>query len=166
VGAQSFIQTVLFGIFAGSIYGVAAMGLALVFGVMKILNIAHGELVMIGGYVGFTAFNAMGLDPFASLIIVIIAMFALGLLLDRVVYRHIVKLQGEEKIKNSLLVSFGLGLVLQNLALWVFTGDERSVQVSYAGEGLDIYGVLLPWTRLATLAIVLIITLALHFFLR
>ncbi len=166
MGAQSFIQTVLFGIFAGSIYGVAAMGLALVFGVMKILNIAHGELVMIGGYVGFTAFNAMGLDPFASLIIVIIAMFALGLLLDRVVYRHIVKLQGEEKIKNSLLVSFGLGLVLQNLALWVFTGDERSVQVSYAGEGLDIYGVLLPWTRLATLAIVLIITLALHFFLR
>ncbi len=142
------------------------MGLALVFGVMKILNIAHGELVMIGGYVGFTAFSAMGLDPFASLIIVIVALFALGLLLDRVVYRHIVKLQGEEKIKNSLLVSFGLGLVLQNLALWVFTGDERSVQVSYAGDGLNIYGVLLPWTRLGTLAIVLIITFALHFFLR
>lgn len=166
MGFGSFTQTVLFGIFAGSIYGVAAMGLALVFGVMKILNIAHGELVMIGGYVGFWAFRTMGLDPFASLIIVIVALFALGLLLDRIVYRHIVRLQGEEKIKNSLLVSFGLGLVLQNLAQWVFTGDERSVQVSYAGEGLDIYGVLLPWTRLATLAIALIITLALHFFLR
>jgi branched-chain amino acid transport system permease protein len=134
--------------------------------VMKILNIAHGELVMIGGYVGFWAFTTMGLDPFASLIIVIVALFALGLLLDRIVYRHIVRLQGEEKIKNSLLVSFGLGLVLQNLAQWVFTGDERSVQVSYAGEGLNIYGVVLPWTRLATLAIALIITLALHFFLR
>jgi branched-chain amino acid transport system permease protein len=166
MGFSSFIQTVLFGIFAGSIYGVAAMGLALVFGVMKILNIAHGELVMIGGYVGFWAFTTLGMDPFASLIIVIVALFAVGIILDRVVYRHIVKLQGEEKIKNSLLVSFGLGLVLQNIALWVFTGDERSVQVSYAGDGLDIFGVLLPWTRLATVAIVLIITVALHLFLR
>jgi branched-chain amino acid transport system permease protein len=162
----SFIQTVLFGIFAGSIYGIAAMGLALVFGVMKILNIAHGELVMIGGYVGFWAFSSLGLDPFAALILVIVVLFALGIILDRVVYRHVVKLQGEEKIKNSLLVSFGLGLVLTNLAQWVFTGDERSVQVSYAGEGLNIYGVLLPWTRLATLAIALVITFALHFFLR
>jgi branched-chain amino acid transport system permease protein len=166
MGFGSFTQTVLFGIFAGSIYGIAAMGLALVFGVMKILNIAHGELVMIGGYVGFWAFRTMGIDPFASLVMVIVALFALGLLLDRIVYRHIVRLQGEEKVKNSLLVSFGLGLVLQNLAQWVFTGDERSVQVSYAGEGLDIFGVLLPWTRLGTLAIALIITLALHFFLR
>jgi branched-chain amino acid transport system permease protein len=166
MGFGSFIQTVLFGVFAGSIYGIAAMGLALVFGVMKILNIAHGELVMIGGYVGFWAFRTMGIDPFASLVIVIVALFALGLLLDRIVYRHIVRLEGEEKVKNSLLVSFGLGLVLQNLAQWVFTGDERSVQVSYAGEGLDIFGVLLPWTRLGTLAIALIITLALHFFLR
>ncbi len=166
MGFGSFTQTVLFGIFAGSIYGVAAMGLALVFGVMKILNIAHGELVMIGGYVGFWAFRSMGIDPFASLIIVIVALFALGMVLDRIVYRHVVRLEGEAKIKNSLLVSFGLGLVLQNLALWVFTGDERSVQVSYAGDGLDIFGVLLPWTRLGTLAIVLIIALALHFFLR
>jgi branched-chain amino acid transport system permease protein len=166
MGFGSFMQTILFGIFAGSIYGVAAMGLALVFGVMKILNIAHGELVMIGGYVGFWAFATLGVDPFASLILVIVALFVLGLILDRLVYRHVVKLQGEEKIKNSLLVSFGLGLVLQNLALQIFTGDERSVQVSYAGKGFDIYGVLLPYTRLGTVAIVLIITLALHFFLR
>ena len=82
------------------------------------------------------------------------------------VYRHIVRQMGEVKIKNSLLVSFGLGLVLQNLAQWLFTGDERSVQVSYAGKGFDIYGVLLPYTRLATLAIVLVITVALHLFLR
>lgn len=166
MGLSSLVQTILFGIFAGCIYGVAAMGLALVFGVMKILNIAHGELVMMGGYAGFWAFSALGMDPFASLVIVIVALFVGGVVLDRVVYRHVTRLHGEEKIKNSLLVSFGLGLVLQNIALWIFTGDERSVQVSYAGKGPDIYGVLLPWTRLATLAIVLIITVALHLFLR
>ncbi len=161
-----FMQTLVFGIFAGAIYGIAAMGLALVFGVLKILNIAHGELVMIGGYIGFWAFTALGLDPFISLVIVIPALFIFGIILDRVLYRHIVLLHGEEKIKNSLLVSFGLGLVLQNLALWLFTGDERSVQPSYAGEGFNVYGVVLPYTRLMTVAVVLVVTLALHLFLR
>jgi branched-chain amino acid transport system permease protein len=162
----SFFQTLVFGIFAGSIYGIAAMGLALVFGVLKILNIAHGELVMLGGYVGFWAFTALGIDPFLALVIVIPAIFIVGIILDRAVYRFIVRLLGEEKLKNSLLVSFGLGLVLQNLAQWIFTGDERSVQASYAGQGFSVGGVLFPYTRLATLGIALVITLALHYFLR
>lgn len=161
-----FMQTLLFGIFAGSIYGIAAMGLALVFGVLKILNIAHGELVMLGGYLGFWAFSALGLDPFIALVIVIPALFIFGVILDRVLYRYVVLLPGEEKIKNSLLVSFGLGLVLQNMALWLFTGDERSVQPSYAGDGFNVLGVVLPYTRLMTLAVALVVTLALHLFLR
>lgn len=162
---QTFMQTLMYGVFAGGIYGVAAMGLALVFGVLKLLNIAHGELVMIGGYVGFWAFTALGLDPFVSLIIVVPALFLLGLLLETTVYRTITRLTGEERIKNSLLVSFGLTLVLQNLVQWAFTGDERSIQVSYAGDGFNIYGVLLPYTRVATLVIVLAVTLGLHYFL-
>jgi Branched-chain amino acid ABC-type transport system, permease components len=162
---ETFMQTLMYGVFAGGIYGVAAMGLALVFGVLKLLNIAHGELVMIGGYVGFWAFTALGLDPFVSLIIVVPALFLLGLLLERTVYRTITRLTGEERIKNSLLVSFGLTLVLQNLVQWAFTGDERSIQVSYAGDGFNIYGVLLPYTRVATLVIVLAVTLGLHYFL-
>lgn len=162
---ETFMQTLMYGVFAGGIYGVAAMGLALVFGVLKLLNIAHGELVMIGGYVGFWAFTALGLDPFVSLIIVVPALFLLGLLLETTVYRTITRLTGEERIKNSLLVSFGLTLVLQNLVQWAFTGDERSIQVSYAGDGFNIYGVLLPYTRVATLVIVLAVTLGLHYFL-
>jgi branched-chain amino acid transport system permease protein len=162
---ETFLQTLVFGIFTGGIYGVAAMGLALVFGVMKMLNIAHGELVMLGGYVSFWVFSAFGIDPFVSLVIVIPALFILGLALDRTVYRHIVRLLGEEKIKNSMLVSFGLTLVLQNLAQWQFTADERSIQVSYAGDGFNVGGVLLPYTRLATLVIALIAIFILNYFL-
>jgi branched-chain amino acid transport system permease protein len=162
---QTFAQTLVFGLFVGGIYGIAAMGLALVFGVMKMLNIAHGELVMLGGYVSFWAFTALGMDPFVSLAIVIPVLFALGLALDRTVYRHIVRLLGEEKIKNSLLVSFGLTLVLQNLAQYLFTGDERSIQVAYAGQGFSLLGVSMPYTRLATLFIALFVTLALNYFL-
>jgi len=162
---ESFAQTLLFGLFVGGIYGIAAVGLSLVFGVLKMLNIAHGELLMLGGYVSFWVFNVLGMDPFFSLLIVIPVLFLIGLALDRLVYRHVVRLVGEEKIKNSLLVSFGLTLVIQNLARWGFTPDERTIQVSYAGAGLNLLGVTLPYTRLGGLAIALVVTVLLHFFL-
>jgi branched-chain amino acid transport system permease protein len=162
---ESFFQTLVFGLFVGGIYGIAAMGLALVFGVLKMLNIAHGELVMLGGYASFWVFQAYGMDPFVSLAVVIPTLFLLGLALDRTVYRHIIRLHGEEKIKNSLLVSFGLTLVLQNLAQWLFTADERSIQVAYAGDGLNLMGVAMPYTRLGSLVIALIVTLGLNYFL-
>lgn len=162
---ESFAQTLVFGLFVGGIYGIAAMGLALVFGVLKMLNIAHGELLMLGGYATFWAFRTFGLDPFLSLGIAIPILFLVGLLLDRTIYRHIVRLLGEEKIKNSLLVSFGLTLVIQNLAIWLFTADERTVQVTYAGGGLNLFGVAFPYARLASLVIALIVTLALSYFL-
>jgi branched-chain amino acid transport system permease protein len=162
---ESFAQTLVFGLFVGSIYGIAAMGLALVFGVLKMLNIAHGELLMLGGYATFWAFRTFGIDPFVSLAISIPLLFAVGLVLDRTIYHRIVRLLGEEKIKNSLLVSFGLTLVMQNLAVWLFTADERAVQVAYAGTGLNLLGVSLPYTRLISLVIALIATLALSYFL-
>lgn len=162
---ESFAQTLVFGLFVGGIYGIAAMGLALVFGVLKMLNIAHGELLMLGGYATFWAFSTLGMDPFVSLGIGIPVLFLIGLLLDRAVYHRIVRLVGEEKIKNSLLVSFGLTLVIQNLAIWLFTADERTVQVSYAGVGLNLLGVTLPYTRLVSLLIAIIVTLALNYLL-
>jgi branched-chain amino acid transport system permease protein len=164
VSIASLAQTLVFGLFVGGIYGVAAVGLALVFGVLKVLNIAHGELMLLGGYVSFWAFTSLGIDPFASLAIVVPALFVFGLVLDRTVYRHIVRQAGEEKIKNSLLVSFGLALVIQNLALWLFSADERAIQVSYAGQSLDLLGVSLPYTRLASLLITFAIVLGLHLF--
>src|SRR5512135_3083683 len=158
---QSFAQTLVFGLFTGGIYGIAAMGLALVFGVLKMLNIAHGELLMLGGYATFWAFSTFGIDPFVSLAIGIPILFVIGLALDRAVYHRIVRLLGEEKIKNSLLVSFGLTLVIQNLEVGLFTADERTVQVSYAGTGLDVLGVALPYTRLLSLGIALVVAFGL-----
>jgi len=162
---ESFAQTLVFGLFVGGIYGIAAIGLSLVFGVLKMLNIAHGELLMLGGYVSFWVFVTLGMDPFVSLMVTIPALFLVGLLLDRVVYRHVVRQIGEEKIKNSLLVSFGLTLVIQNLARWGFTPDDRIIQVSYAGAGLNLLGITLPYTRLGSFAIAFVVTVILHYFL-
>ncbi len=163
---QNVIQSLAFGLFTGGMYGLAAVGLALVFGVLKVLNVAHGELLMLGGYISYLAFTGWGLDPFLSLLIVIPAMFLVGLLLERLLFRYVMRQGGEEKIKNSLLVSFGLALVIQNLALGQFTADDRSIQLAYTGAGLNLAGVSLPYTRLGSLAIALAVILALHFFLR
>lgn len=161
----SLVQNILFGLFVGGVYGVAAVGLALVFGVLKILNVAHGELLMLGGYGSFWLFSSLGIDPYVSLVLVIPTLFVIGLLLDRSVFRYVVRLTGEDKVKNSLLVSFGLTLVLQNLAQRLFTADERTVDVAYNGNGLHLLGLSLPYARLASLFVALIAILALHFFL-
>jgi len=162
---QNVIQSLAFGLFTGGMYGIAAVGLSLVFGVLKVLNVAHGELLMLGGYISYWTFIVLGLDPFLSLFIVIPAMFLVGLALDRILFRHIVRQEGEAKIKNSLLVSFGLALIIQNLAIAQFTADDRTVQVAYMGSGLNLLGVGLPYTRLGSLIIALVVILALHFFL-
>ena len=163
---QTIVQNLTFGLFVGSIYGVAAAGLALVFGVLKMLNVAHGELLMLGGYVSFWLFTLLGVDPFISLLIVIPSLFVIGVLLDRFVFRFLVPLSGETKLKNSLLVSFGLTLILQNTAQQLFTADERSVQLSYAGTSLNLLGITLPYTRLIMLGIALVTILALHLLLQ
>jgi len=162
---ESLAQNLVFGLFVGSIYGVAAVGLALVFGVLKVLNIAHGELLMIAGYLSFWLFTLLGVDPFASLLVTIPALFVLGLALDRLVFRYMTRLTGETRIKNSLLVSFGLTLVLQNLVILLFSADERAIQVRYAGAGLDAFGLALPFTRLWSLLIALAAVVAMHLFL-
>jgi branched-chain amino acid transport system permease protein len=101
-------------------------------------------------------------DPFISLLICIPGLFVIGLLLDRFVFRFLVPLSGETKLKNSLLVSFGLTLILQNTAQQLFTADERSVQLSYAGTSLNLLGITLPYSRLIILGIALVTILALH----
>ncbi|MBI4786067.1 MAG: branched-chain amino acid ABC transporter permease [Chloroflexi bacterium] len=161
----TIVQNLVFGLFVGSIYGITAVGLALVFGVMKMLNIAHGELLMVGGYVSFWLFHLAGLDPFVSLLISVPLMFGLGVVLNQVLYRHIARFETEHKIKNSLLVSFGLTLFLQNLAQQLWTADERSIQTAYSGVGVDVLGIALPYGRMANLGLALVTVVALHMFL-
>lgn len=159
-------QLLLFGVFVGALYGVAAVGLALVFGVMRILNVAHGELLMLGGYVSFWLFALWRVDPFVSLLATVPVMFGIGLALNVGLFSHVARLDEETKIKNSLLIGFGLTLILANVAIQLWTADERSVNPSYAGLGLQLFGIAFPYTRLGGLAAALLAILALHLFLQ
>jgi branched-chain amino acid transport system permease protein len=166
VNAEPLVQILVFGLFVGGLYGMAAVGLSLVFGVMRVLNTAHGELLMLGGYASFWLFTLLHIDPFVSLLICGPLLFLLGLLLNVGIFRHVSHLDEESKIKNSLLISFGLALVLQNLAIQLWSADERGITTSYSGLGVNVLGIALPFTRLSGLVAALLAILALHLFLQ
>ena len=159
-------QNLVFGILVGALYGLAAVGLSLVFGVTKFLNVAHGELLMFGGYASFWVFTLWGVDPFLTLPSTIIFLLLIGIVLYQVLFVRMVKLTEEHKIKKTLLVGFGLSLVLQNLALRLWTADDRGITTSYSGQALTFLGVRFPIVRVASLGIAFVSLLALHLFLR
>lgn len=154
-------QNLLFGLFVGGTYGVAAVGLSLVFGVLRVLNVAHGELLMLGGYVTFWLFTAVSLDPFLSLFVSALLLFLLGLALNQGLFGFVERLDEPSKIKNSLLISFGLTLLIQNAAQALWSADERSVSSRLVGGGTTLAGVVIPHTRLAALVVGLLVVLAL-----
>jgi branched-chain amino acid transport system permease protein len=159
-------QNLVFGILVGGLYGLVAVGLSLVFGVTKFLNVAHGELLMLGGYAAFWVFTLWGVDPFASLPLVVIFLLLIGLLLYKLLFSRMVKLTEDNKIKNTLLIGFGLSLVFQNVALRLWTADDRGITTAYSGQAITLFGIRFPVVRVASLAIALVCLLALHLFLR
>lgn len=163
---SAVVQSLVFGMLVGALYGLAAVGLSLVFGVTKFLNVAHGELLMFGGYASFWAFTLLGVDPFATIPISIIFLVLIGLLLYKLFFSRMVKLPEEDKIRNTLLIGFGLGLILQNVALRLWTADDRGITTSYAGQAFTILGVRFPFVRVANLVIAVVFILALQVFLR
>ena len=127
-------QQLILGLLLGGLYGLAAAGLSLVFGVLKVLNVAHGELIMLGGYAAFFVVALLGLDPFASLLLVLPLSLLLGVVLYAGLFGFVVRAHEETRVKNSLLIGFGLALALHALAVRLWTADERSIITPYGGR--------------------------------
>ena len=155
-------QQLVLGLLIGGLYGLAAAGLSLVFGVLKVLNVAHGELIMLGGYGAFWLFALGGVDPFASLALVIPATIVLGAVLYWALFAWVVRYHEETRIKNSLLIGFGLALALHAGAVRLWTADERSITTPYAGKVFEIAGLTVPLVRLASLVVAFVLIGGLH----
>jgi branched-chain amino acid transport system permease protein len=158
-------QNAIFGLLVGGLYGLAAVGLSLVFGVLNMLNVAHGELVMLGGYAGFWLFTLWKIDPFMSLPLSGLALFLVGVLLFQLLFSRLIHLPDETKLKNSILIGFGLALTLQTLVILVWTADERAITTHYAGRVLPIGDVVVPLSRLGAFAVAFLTLGGLHLFL-
>jgi branched-chain amino acid transport system permease protein len=117
-------QVVISGLLAGSLYAMVALGLGLIFGVMRVLNVAHGPVLMLGAYTTFWLFHLFGLNPYATLLVSMPLMFGLGVVLQRVFVRRVV----DAPELSSLLVTFGVAIAIVNLAQLGFTSDLRAVE--------------------------------------
>jgi branched-chain amino acid transport system permease protein len=159
-------QVLIYGVYVGSLYGLAASGLALIFGVMSMLQIAHGSIVMLGAYACFWLFNLYQIDPLLSLPVVAAIFFLVGAFLFVSLFSPLTKFPPEARIKNSMLLAFGLILVIDNLTAIAWTGNIRTVNPWYQGLALRAFGLHLPYVALISLCLTAIIVVALHFFLK
>jgi branched-chain amino acid transport system permease protein len=117
-------QVIVSGILAGSLYAMVALGLALIFGVMRVINIAHGPLLMLGAYTTYFLYAQLGVNPFLTVPVAMAAMFLLGMLLERTLVFRVVSAPE----LSSLLLTFGISIALVNLAQLAFTSDLRAVE--------------------------------------
>ncbi len=143
------LQILLNGILLGGLYGLMALGMALVWGVLNVVNLAHGAFIMLGGYVVYYLFTGLGIDPFLALPVAAVVMFALGYLLQRYVLNLIVR----GPMLNTLLITFGLNVVLTYLAQLLFSADFRTINPAYAGANLQLAGLTVPLVSLAAFVI-------------
>ncbi|MBU4567097.1 MAG: branched-chain amino acid ABC transporter permease [Desulfarculus sp.] len=125
-----FLQVLINGLFLGGVYALISLGLTLIFGVIRVINFAHGEILMISMYASFFCFSILGLNPYLSLIIVIPGMFLVGVLIDQVIIRPIRNAPSYMQI----FATVGLSVVLINLALVFFSGDYRSINLAFAKQ--------------------------------
>lgn len=152
------IQALVNGLLLGGVYALYSAGFSLIFGVMGVINIAHGELIMLGAFTTFWLYQGLGLDPFLTLPFSLAALFGLGYWLHRLV---IGRVAGAPPVM-SYIMTFGLHLVLANLALIAFTADPRTITTAWSGASLRLGPITVPLVKLATCLIALVVVYLLH----
>jgi len=159
-----FIDLALSAILRAGLYATMAYGLGLIYGVLRVVNLAHGGIIMAGAYLGWVLYEQAALDPYLSIPIVLPVCFGLGVVMYRLLVRHLPR--GAAGGPASLLLLFGVWLVLRNIAYLLFTGNDRVIRTSYSTDSLPFLGSHLSMNRLAVLAVALCIPVLLHLLLR
>jgi len=172
VQLEVLLQTLISGILLGGLYALIALGMTIIMGVMKIINLAHGDLMMVGMYIAFVLFSWLHVDPYLSVFIAAPVLFLLGVGLQKYLINPVMKVDAILP-ENQVILTVGIGMVLANLATIIFQSDYRQTPVSYAttawylsdiwkGAPIEL-SLSLPWSVSFTIAV--LITAALWFFL-
>jgi len=156
-----FLQSLINGILLGGIYASYSAGFSLIFGVMGVINIFHGEMVMLGAFLTYWLFTLFHIDPFLTLPLSFFSLFVFGYLVQRFVIHRVV----ESPPMISYILTFGIHLIIAYSALWVWTADFRTVTTGYSGLNANVGGVIIPYARLATFGLALIVVAGLYFLL-
>lgn len=136
------IQLIISGIMIGGVYALMSVGLSLIMGVLKVINFAHGDFVIVGSYTAFLAFSLFGINPYISWIIVIPVTFGIGWIVFRLVKQTV----GKDHV-NQILLTIGLSIAIQNLLLLFFKSNYRTIPVIF-GSNIKIAGIFISWESL------------------
>jgi branched-chain amino acid transport system permease protein len=172
ITVEIFLQTLIQGLLLGGLYALIGVGMTLIMGVMKIINLAHGELMMVAMYIAYALFAAFHVDPYLSILIAAPALFLLGVGIQKYLINPVLRVDSILP-ENQVILTVGIGMVLANLATMIFQSDYRQTPVDYASttwhlqdlwKDSPIYlSITAPWTVTFTVAV--LITVGLWFFL-
>jgi branched-chain amino acid transport system permease protein len=154
---QVFINWLLL----GGLYAAVALGFSLVWGIMNIVNLAHGAFIVVGAYTAFWLYTALHIDPYLGIPLTMITLFALGWIVQYVAINRVIR----APLLVTFLLTFGLDLLITDLVQQFFSSDLRSINTIYAGNGLDIGSTHIALDRLTAAAIAILLTAALNYFL-
>lgn len=156
-----FLQSLLSGVLIGGAYALIGVGLTIIFGVMRIINFAHGDLVMLGMYASFFLFTLGNVDPFVSIVFVFPLLFLFGALLQKTVINKVLNALPQ----NQILLTIGIGLILSNTMMLLFTSDYRIISTTYSSGSFRLGEISVSTPLLLSFAITAAITAVLYWFL-
>ena len=158
-----YVQALILGILIGGVYALMATGLTVVFGIMRVVNVAQGAMVILGAYLSHSLFTALHVDPFLSILLIAPAMFVLGVLIHRLFIRT---LRADKAEEMSLLVTWATALAVEGVLSVIYTTTYRSTITSYARRSWLLGGYRLPEVRVFGFAASVVILAALYLLLR
>lgn len=145
----------------GSLYGAVALGFSLVWGIMNIVNLAHGAFVIVGAYTAFWLYTQLHIDPYLGIPLTMAVLFIIGWIVQYVAINRVIR----APLLVTFLLTFGLNLLIADLVQQFFSSDLRSINTVYAGNGLDLGSTHIAFDRLIAAVIAVLLTAALNYFL-
>lgn len=155
-----FAQTIVNGLLLGGLYAIVGMGLAIIFGTMRVINFAHGQFIMVGMYVTYTLFSRFHIDPYVCLIASFLVTFLLGVATYQLAIHRIMKAPE----MNQILVTAGIGLMLTNLAQMGYNTNQLTLNLSYSDKDIHILGVSVNIAYLISFVIAVLVAAVLFWF--
>jgi branched-chain amino acid transport system permease protein len=162
VSSDVVVQVMIWGLYAGCIYILLAIGLNLIFGVMKVVNFAHGELLMLGAYITFTFYALSGFNPYVLLAASVPVLVVAGVIIERTCFRPIL---GTGKL-NEIFISIGLIYIIQNAVAMIWSDEWRIIQSPFAHITIKVFGVNMPLDYLIIIITTVLTLILLFLFLR
>ena len=159
-----FMQTLVAGILIGGIYALIGIGMTLIMGVMGIINLAHGQLMMVAMYVTFVLHAFLKIDPYISLLVAMPALFLLGVVLQKTLLNPLMEVDAIIP-ENQVLMTVGMGMVLAEIARFIFSSDYKSVTTSYSSKVFFLGGISFNVPMTVAFFIAVLLTLGLFWFL-